>query len=110
MGITYEEIALQQKLKNQEEQIAIIQNAESNYSVDKDIDSLILFWEGIWKSDGLLFNGSKWTFRLPDLYIKVKRYDDAVKILKKIKNPVYRDKRQSYLNKIELLKTKNKER
>ena len=59
-------------LEEQDKQIAAIHNAEDKYEQDHDIDSLIAFWEKIWKQGGLLFNGSKWTFRLPDLYIKEK--------------------------------------
>ena len=75
--------------------------------MDGNIDSLIKFWEDIWNNGGLLFRGSAWTFRLPDLYIKQKRYDDALSILRKIRNPSYRDKKASYIERIEKLKQKD---
>lgn len=89
------------KLNAQDTQLKQIQLAEEQYAESGNIDALIAFWEEIWKSGGLLFNGSKWTFRLPDLYIKQKRYDDALRILKKIKKPQYQEKVQGYIEKIE---------
>lgn len=97
---------LSQELDSQDKQLELIQEAEKKYDADKDINSLILFWEKIWANGGLLFNSSKWTFRLPDLYIKQKRYDDALKILQKIKNPQYTDKKKSYIEKIKVAKSK----
>lgn len=96
----------QAQLAMQDKQLNEIRAAESKFEKDGDINSLVLFWESIWSSGGLLFNGSKWTFRLPDLYIKQKRYDDALRILKKIKNPVYQDKKCSYIAKIQTAKGK----
>ncbi len=97
---------LQRELKSQDEQLEKINRAESYFKETGDIDFLIKFWEGIWKSGGLLFSGSKWTFRLPDLYIKIGEYDKALAILKKIKNPNYTEKRDSYVNRIKALKSK----
>lgn len=48
-------------------------------------------------------------FRLPDLYIKAKRYDDAMLIVQKIKKTkgaYYLNKANSYIAKIEERKTK----
>lgn len=104
MGLTKEEIQLQAKLKAQSMQINSVQAAEKTFESDGNIDALIEFWENIWNNGGLLFNGSKWTFRLPDLYIKQKRYDDALRILRKIRNPYYIDKKNSYIERIEKLK------
>lgn len=87
-------------LSAQDEQLKQIQDAEEKYKLNRNIDVLILFWEDIWSSGGLLFNGSKWTFRLPDLYIQQKRYDDALLILDKITNPFYEEKKQSYINRV----------
>ena len=98
---------LDKSIKRQDKQIESIFAAENKFESDGDIDSLILFWEDIWASGGLLFNGSKWTFRLPDLYIKQKRYDDALRILKMIKNPSYKGKVDSYLGKIERAQSKH---
>lgn len=104
MGLTKEEIRLQTKLKEQNMQINSVQAAEKTFELDGNIDALIAFWENIWSNGGLLFNGSKWTFRLPDLYIKQKRYDDALRIIRKIRNPCYIDKKNSYIERIEKLK------
>ena len=48
-------------------------------------------------------------FRLPDLYLKTRRYDDALKIVNKIKgdrNHDYFYKAESYILKIENLQTR----
>jgi len=88
------------KLKNQDEQLDAILLEENRYKETQNIDELILFWEYIWSNGGLLFDGMKWMFRLPDLYIKVGRYEDALKILDRIKKPMYADKVISYRDKI----------
>lgn len=98
------------KLEAQDMQLQSIFAAEQEFENTGDIGSLISFWEDIWKNRGLLFNGSKWTFRLPDLYIKVGQYDDALRILKKIKNPKYIDKVQSYVEKINREKERRSKR
>ena len=98
---------LNNSIKNQDKQIESIFSAENKFETDGDIDSLISFWEDIWASGGILFNGSKWTFRLPDLYMKQKRYDDALRILKMIKNPSYKEKVDSYVGKIEIAKSRH---
>lgn len=98
--------AMDKKLAGQDAQLSRIQEAEKKYEQDKDIDALISFWEKIWDQGGLLFNGSKWAFRLPDLYIKQKRYDDALRILKKINNPSYQEKKKSYIEKVQTAKKK----
>lgn len=105
-----EERELQDELDKQDKQIQSIFAAESKFEKDGDVDSLISFWENIWKSGGLLFNGSKWTFRLPDLYIKQKRYDDALRIIKLIKNQSYKEKVDSYVEKIERATSRNNKR
>lgn len=106
-SIDSETFELNEQLKSQDEQLESIKNAEKKYELDGNIDSLIKFWEDIWNNGGLLFRGSEWTFRLPDLYIKQKRYDDALSILRKIRNPSYRDKKASYIERIEKLKQKD---
>lgn len=98
--------AMDKKLEEQDAQLSKIKEAEKKYAQDKDIDALILFWEKIWSGGGLLFNGSKWAFRLPDLYIKQKRYDDALRILKKINNPAYQERKKSYIEKVQSAKKK----
>lgn len=97
---------LQRELKSQDKQLEKIKRAESYFKETGDIDFLIKFWEGIWKTGGLLFGSSTWTFRLPDLYIKTGEYDKALLILQKIKNPYYTDKRDSYIKKVKKLKSK----
>lgn len=99
---------LQRDLKVQEKQLEQIKYAEFYFEKTGDIGFLVEFWEGIWKSGGMLFDGSKWTFRLPDLYIKIGEYDKALAILKKIKNPNYIGKRDSYINRVKALKSKQK--
>lgn len=106
-SIDSETFELNEQLKSQDEQLESIKNAEKKYELDGNIDSLIKFWEDIWNNGGLLFRGSAWTFRLPDLYIKQKLYDDALSILRKIRNPSYRDKKASYIERIEKLKQKD---
>lgn len=99
---------LNKKLEEQDKQIKSIFQAEADFEKSGNLFALIEFWESIWKHGGLKFNGSKWTFRLPDIYIKEKRYDDAIRILKKIKNPYYQDKVKGYVNKVNALKSKMK--
>lgn len=97
---------LEERLLKQEEQLAAIKKAESLYGETGDIGSLISFWEGLWSSSGLLFNGSKWTFRLPELYMQTEQYDDAIRILEKIKNQSYEERKNSLLEKAKSLKAK----
>ena len=95
-------------LKGQDDQLAAIQKAEAKYESDMDFDALITFWENIWANGGLKFEGSHWYFRLPDLYIEAKRFDDALVIVQRIKKTKknYTDKADSYITKIEERKTK----
>lgn len=99
---------LQRNLKAQDKQLEQIKYAESYFEKTGDIGFLIEFWEKIWKNGGPLVNGSRWTFRLPDLYIKIGEYDKALSILKKIKNPHYTDKRDSYIERVKKMKSKNR--
>lgn len=95
------------ELKKQDEQLASIKQAQAQYMADKDLDKYIDFWERLWENGGLEFCGSKWHFELPDLYIKAKRYDDAVTIVMKLKkDPLYATKAESYIKRIENLKMK----
>lgn len=88
------------RLDGQDKQHSEIQKAEAKYSEDQDIDALIAFWEQIWDNGGLLFNGSKWAFRLPDLYISQKRYREALRILKKIPTSKYPEKKEKYIQRV----------
>lgn len=96
------------ELKMQDEQLAAINKAEAKYKTDGDIDCLLVFWEGLWNDGGLKFEGSHWHFRLADLYLKRKRYDDAIAYCKMIKKkkPAYADKADSYIQRIEEKKAK----
>lgn len=96
------------ELKTQDEQLAAINKAEAKYEADGDIDSLLAFWERVWNNGGLSFEGSHWHFRLADLYIKQKRYEDAIAYCKMIKKkkPTYADKANRYIQRIEEKKAK----
>ena len=96
-------------LKSQDKQIKAVQAADEKYAGDNDLDWIINFWEEIWKDGGPKFEGSGWMFRLPDLYVKVKRYDDAISIVQKIKKTkgsYYSNKANNYITRIEDQKTK----
>ena len=99
---------MHKKLKEQDEQLSLIKEAEEKYKHNKNLDVLIDFWENIWVSEGLKFNSSRWIFRLPDLYIKTKQYERALNLVYKIKNSqeVYSNKADDYILKIENLKSK----
>ena len=91
------------ELKRQDRQLELIQQTETN--LEGDTNALIIFWENIWKGDGLLFEGSAWHFRLPDLYIKAQRYDEAISFCKMIiaKKPTYANKAESYIERLKQL-------
>lgn len=100
-----------QKLRDQDEQIKAVQEADLKYSLDKDLDWVIQFWEEIWRQEGPKFEGSKWMFRLPDFYIKAKRYDDAISLCNRIiktRESYYYDKANSYIAKINEKRAKEK--
>ena len=99
---------LQRDLKAQDKQLEQMKYAESYFEQTGDIGFLIEFWEKIWENGGPLVNGSGWTFRLPDLYIKIGEYDKALSILKKIKNPYYTDRRDSYIERVKKMQSKNR--
>lgn len=93
---------LQKALKAQDEQLAKVQAAEERYKQDKDLNGYISFWEDIWQDGGLLFKGAFWTFRLADLYIKAKRYDDAIFFCQMVKTwaPDFSYKADKYIEQI----------
>lgn len=95
-------------LRTQDQQIAACQKAQAKYDQDKDLDYYIGFWEHLWNNGGLKFEGSGWHFKLPDLYIKAKRYDDAIAFCENIRKmkPTYRNRADAYIKKIEVLKLK----
>jgi hypothetical protein len=96
-------------LKTQDQQIAAVQQARGKYDSDKDLDSYIDFWEMVWANGGLKFEGAKWHFELPDLYIKAKRYDEALAFVTNIKKakPIYAEKADVYIKKIQERKARN---
>lgn len=96
------------KLKAQDEQLALVQKAQADYWESKDLEAYISFWEAIWENGGLLFEGAGWHFVLPDLYIKAKRYDDALAFVVKLKKikPIYAYKSDAYIKKIGILEGK----
>ncbi len=98
-----------QTLKSQDDQIKAINAASQKYASDQDLEWIIRFWEGIWKDGGPKFEGISWMFTLPDLYIKARRYDEAIAIIDKIKmtrGDAYQDKADQYLTKINVRKSK----
>ena len=95
---------LYKKLKAQNAQIELIRKKEEEYQEDED--ALIAFWEGIWKHGGLNFEGAYWLFRLPDLYLKQGRLDEALKLCKQIKEQKknYAYKAEDYIERIDAIK------
>ena len=93
------------ELKTQDQQLEAVQSARKEYDESKDINSYIAFWEMLWENGGLLFRGLKWHFELADLYITAKRYNDALRFVKKLKRErkEYADKADSYIARIEKL-------
>ena len=92
--------SLSSLLAAQDQQLEDIRKAEADYEANGDIDALISFWENLWQNGGPLFNGSRWAFRLPDLYIKQKRYDDALRIVNMI-DPQYDEKKARYMERLQ---------
>ena len=94
------------KAKAQDDLLASCKKAQAKYDEDHDIDSYISFWENIWSSGGLNFFGSNWTFKLAELYIEAKRFDDALNFVKMIKvyRPTYSGRADSYIEKIPIMK------
>ena len=87
------------RLEAQDRQLDLLKDADALYKIDHDLASYIAFWEDVMANGGLLFHSSYWEFRLPDLYIKAKRYDDALKALNQINQP-YEEKKFEYIIKI----------
>lgn len=88
------------RLKASDKYTEIVNLREAQYETDKDIEQYILFWEDNWKYGRPLL-GSHWAFVLPDLYIKTKRYEDAIKCIEVLKTNVYfKDKAEKYYQKI----------
>lgn len=101
---TYRELhQLDQELKAQDDQLELIQTAAAKYAEDKDLNAYIAFWEDLWEHGGLTFEGVKWHFTLADLYIKAKRYDDALNFVKQLKRKKknYSENADKYIARIE---------
>lgn len=80
--------------------VEIVNLRDAQYKVDKDIEQYILFWEDNWTNHRPLL-GAHWAFVLPDLYIKVKRYEDALNCIEVLKTTeFFADKAEKYYNKI----------
>jgi len=84
----------------QEMQIEAINKAEEQYENDCDYEKITSFWELIFQNGGLAFDSMSWTFRLVDLYISGKRYNDALRILDMVKGNIYQKKVNQYRERI----------
>ncbi|MCD7872557.1 MAG: SAP domain-containing protein [Clostridiales bacterium] len=100
------DIEAYEELQAQDEQLSLIQKTDESYQTTKDLNSYISFWEDLWKNGGLKFNGVSWCFKLADLYIKAKRYDDALDFVSMIKEtkPDYAYKANTYIERINKLR------
>lgn len=100
------------ELDAQDQQHAACMKAQAKYDEDHDLDYYINFFKHIWDNGGLKFEGSRWSFKLADLYIKAKRYDDALDFVKMIKKnkPIYSKKADLYITKITAMKEKSLKR
>lgn len=96
--------------KSVDEQLAKVQEAENLYKESGNLEWYINFWESIWNNGGLLFKSIKWTFTLPDLYFKQKRFDDVISFCERIKlrDDWYTEKADKYILKAKERKAKVK--
>jgi len=102
---------LYKSIKDQTEQLELFKAADTKYAKEKNLDWIISFWEKVWEDDGPKFEGTYWMFRLPDLYIQAKRYDDALAIITKIENrkeSSYSDRAKKYIEKVSEYKAKER--
>lgn len=99
-------------IRTQDQQIKAVQKRAEEYYETKDIKSYIEFWENLWETGGLKFEGSGWHFVLPDLYIKTKEYAKARKFLDylKKKKPCYINKADKYIQRIEKLEERERKK
>ena len=104
----FEELStrLQNELDLQNLQLRQINITENLYEETGDIGSLIEFWENIWLNGGLKFRGSKWAFRLADLYIKTQQYEKAFAAVLRIDDELYGEKKTGYIERIASLAKK----
>lgn len=104
-----EELELAERLAAQDQLLSEIYRANDAYKNTGDIGTLIEFWEDIWPDVARLLRGSI-LFRLPDLYIKIEDYDNALRILGQIENPEYQEKVYSYIQRVTELKAKQRKK
>lgn len=83
-------------LKEQDDQMIAINNAENQFKKDNNFDAIIAFWENLFKTTGLKFKSTTWIFRLVNLYILSKRYNNALIALQNVKNKAPLDKWKEY--------------
>lgn len=83
-------------------QLNAANEAKAKYAEDKNIADYIEFWEHMWSTEKLVV-GPGWLFELPRLYIREKRYDDALNILNRIKDEhsFYADEADKYIAKVD---------
>lgn len=70
-------------IAEQDKQIAAMHKARDEYKKTGDILSYAAFWDGIFASGGLKFNGRFWQYEPIKVYILADRRDDAWKLLNK---------------------------
>lgn len=101
---------LNDSVSKQDRQLRKVQAAEKNYKESGDLQQYIDFWEKIWANGGLLFGSSKWSFVLPDLYFKQKRFDDVISFCEmlKVRDKYATDKADKYIERAEERKAKAK--
>lgn len=98
------------EMEKQNEILELIQENEAR--LKDDTNALIEFWEKLWKDSGSYIVGNKWHFRLPNLYVKARRYDDALSFCNRLKSkkPSFTEEAESYITKIEELKMKTRQK
>lgn len=95
-------------LAAQDRQLQKVQTAEERYKKTGDLEWYVDFWESLWAKGGLLFGSSKWSFVLPDLYFKQKRFDDVISFCEmlKVRDKYTTDKADKYIERAEERKAK----
>ena len=101
---------LNASLAAQDRQLQKVQAAEERYKETGDLEWYVDFWESLWAKGGLLFGSSKWSFVLPDLYFKQKRFDDVISFCEmlKVRYKYATDKADKYIARAEERKAKAK--
>lgn len=100
---------LDASLAAQDRQLQKVQAAEEKYKETGDLEWYVDFWESLWANGGLLFSGMKWSFVLPDLYFKQKRFDDVISFCKFLKkrDKYAADKADKYIQRAQERKAKH---